>query len=329
MTARSDFLIGAQIGAESSYGTGVTAGKKLPLLELDISPEMMQRQFRGAGQKYPNARVKHREWAVGTYRMPLGFAELVYPLASLFGAPVPAQIGVTGGYTWAFTTNKAAADTPKSFTMQVGDPSAAQEVNGGLFTSLDLTVTQDEATASGAILGQTWDDSATLDSSPTLIEQVPVSINQFDVFIDTTYGGIGSTKWTKPHEFSLRIPEKYQPQTVLNSAYTSFVEPVEVPLEDITGTLVVMDDAQARSLSSAMRASTLPAYFLQVKAVGANIGTSADYTFKVNLSVKLTNTRARRGVQSTYAREFDFALVADTTMASPVEFTLVNKLSSL
>jgi hypothetical protein len=329
MAARSDFLIGAQIGAESSYGTGVTAGKKFPLLELDISPEMMQRQYRGAGFKYPNGRVKHREWATGTYRMPLGFAELVYPLSSLFGAPTPAQIGVTGGYTWAFTTNKTAADTPKSFTAQVGDASAAQEVNGLLFNSLDITISQDEATASGAVIGQTWDDAATLDTVSSTLEQVPVSINQFDVFIDTTYGGLGTTKWAKPYEFSLRIPEKYQPQTVLNSTYPSFVEPVEVPLEDITGTLVVMDDAQARSLSSAMRASTLPVYFLQMKAVGANIGALADYLLKINLGVKLTNTRARRGVQSTYAREFDFALFADTSMASPIEATLVNKLTAL
>src|ERR1044072_2287948 len=246
MAARSDFLVGAQIGAESTFGTGVTAGKKLPLLELDISPEMMQRQDRGAGFKYPNGRVLGRQWAVGTYRMPLTFSELVYPLSSLFGAPTPAQIGATTGYTWAFVTSKTAADTPKSFTMQVGDASAAQEVNGGLFTSLDISVSQEEATASGSILGQVWDDAATLDSSPTLIEQVPVSINQFDVFIDTAYGSIGGTKWTKTYELNLRIPEKYQPQTVLNSAYTSFVEPVEVPLEDITGTLVVMDDSQAR-----------------------------------------------------------------------------------
>lgn len=329
MAARSDFLVGAQIGAESVYGTGVTAGKKFPLLELDISPEMMQRQYRGAGFKYPNARVKHREWATGTYRMPLSFSELVYPLSSLFGAPTPAQIGATTGYTWAFTTSKTAADSPKSFTAQVGDATAAQEVNGLLFNSLDITVGQDEATVSGDILGQVWDDAATLDAIGSTLEQVPVSINQFDVFIDTTYAALGTTKWTKPYEFNLRIPRKYEPQTVLNTTYPSFVEAVEIPLEDVTGTLVVMDDTQARALSAAMRGPTLPPYFLQIKAIGANIGALADYTFKLNLGVKLTNTRARRGVQNTYAREFDFALFADTSMASPIEITLVNKLSAL
>src|SRR5687768_9945456 len=125
MVARSDFLVGAQIGSESSYGVGVTAGKKLPLLELDLPPEMQTRKFRGAGYKYTNGLVKGREWVGGTYRMPLSFSEMVYPLSSLFGAPTPAQIGATTGYTWAFTTSKTAADTPKSFTAQIGDASAA------------------------------------------------------------------------------------------------------------------------------------------------------------------------------------------------------------
>lgn len=102
--ARPDVLIGSQIGVESTHGTGVTANKKLLDLNFMFDMNLQTKFSRAMGNKFMTTGTKEREWSTGNYSADVpGYNSLAYILAGLF--PItsgPTQIGVTGGYTWAF-----------------------------------------------------------------------------------------------------------------------------------------------------------------------------------------------------------------------------------
>ena len=80
-----------------------------------------------------------------------------------------------GSYRFRFTNacisrvgSSVKNDSPKTFTMERGDASLGQRVPYGIFNSLTVTITRQDCTVSGNILGQAVTDPFTLTSSPTL-----------------------------------------------------------------------------------------------------------------------------------------------------------------
>jgi hypothetical protein len=66
-----------------------------------------------------------------------------------------------------------------------------------------------------------------------------------------------------------------------------------------------------------------------VKAVGANIGTSADYTLQMDFAVKLKNATPQEDVDGVYGYSFEFEVMDDATMGRPYSINVVNILTGL
>lgn len=327
--ARPDVLIVNQLGVETTPGTPVAASKRLLDLMISFGPNMMTEFFRAHGYKYPTAGVRHRNYSIGKYEGALGYNSIVYALSSLFGHGTVTQIGATAGYTWPIATNSSAADAFKTFTMQDGDASAAQQVANSAFTSLNIEFGEESLKINGDVIAGPIDNSATLTSSPTEIAEKPVSVADIDWYIDTTGAGLGTTKWTDVLRASLSIPAKVVPKMVQNTSYPGFRELVEVAVEQSKLTIVAENNSQTRGIYDAMNAKSLPFRFIRMKAVGDNIGASADYTVQGDLSMKLEKAEPLRNIMGVYAYQFDFRISHDKTWGKAMDWSVVNVLTAL
>jgi hypothetical protein len=329
--ARPDVLIGNQIGVESTHGTGVTANKNLLDLSFMFDMNLQTKFSRAMGKKYITTGTKEREWSTGSYNADVpGYNSLAYILAGLF--PItsgPTQIGVTGGYTWAFAPTTSADDAYKSYTVQAGDASAAEEVNNFSLLSMNVNFGEQDLSISGDAIGNIIDTAATLDSSPTDVAAIPLSISDLNWYSDTSYGAIGGTQWTDILSASLAFPAIRGTKFVQNSSYGGFKELVAIPVEGAELTITAEYNSQTRAFVDAQRVDSLPVRFIQSKFVGDNIGTSADYTWKNNYAVKLMACTPRRNVQGVYAYDMRYKLVHSSAMGGAFASTLINTVSAL
>ncbi|MFN7948381.1 MAG: hypothetical protein U0Z53_23720 [Blastocatellia bacterium] len=328
--ARNAVNIVTQIGVETVKGTAVAAGKLLPSLAVSFKPKLGTKFYRSNGYKLANTGLLNRNSTEGSYEGPLTYSEIVYPLSGWIGCTTgPTQIGTTGAYTWIFKPASKGADAQaKSFTVQRGDAAAAQQVAYTQFTSFGYELTREECRMSGGLIAQRINNAATLTASPTEVEKRPVSANDLDVWLDATFAGIGTTKLTDVYKVSFEGPDKFGEKWVLNSANPAWSEATEIAYDP---KLVVEAEynAQMRALYDALIADVLPVRYVRIKAVGENLGTSADETFQHDLAVKLEAAEELSDLEGVYGYRFAFRVVDDATFGGSHTLTVVNKIAAL
>jgi hypothetical protein len=79
-------------------------------------------------------------------------------------------------------------------------------VAGAIINALTIALSRQEATVSGGLIGLLLDNGASLTSSPTTLSNLPVTGNMWQCFLDTTFGGIGTTLLTDVFSASVVFP---------------------------------------------------------------------------------------------------------------------------
>ena len=328
MAARADVNIVTQIGVETTSGTGVAANKRLPSLDIEFSPEHTKQFFRGSGYKFNTIGVMNKNWAVGSYKGPLNYAELAYVFSSYSNYAAPADVG-TGGKGWTFNPDIDGEDTIKSYTIERGDSTDANKMLYGVFNSADIEITRDSGTISGSVLGRAFSTGNSLTATPTTIANKPVSMNDMSIYLDSASGSLGSTKLTDVFRVSIKLPNKYDLKWVIDAAETSWDDIVS---QYMTPKLTIEAEltSQMRTLYNTLKADNVGNYFFRALAVGENIGAGADYTWRFSSALQLTDAKEqRRGNGDVYAFNFEFEIMADTTWAKAWELYLINEVASL
>lgn len=331
---RPDVLLVNQLGVETTPGTNVTAGKRMTSIGWELSREGNYRFYRHPGNKYARTGARHRRWAAGPYTGVLDYNQIIWPLASICGHSGTPTTVDTNGKRWLFQPNPATADSSKHYTMQQGDATAAEEAPYGTFTGLNIDFGEGdsgELDIGGDVIAQAIDGSVSLDSVSATIADSAVSIGDVDWYVDSTYGGVGTTKITDVLRAGLNIPSKLGPKFVQNTSYSSWRELVEGPLEDAQLSLTIENNSQTRALIDAMDTDSLPLRYFQCKALGNVVGaTTQQEQFKANFACKLAGPpRTVRNIQRVIAYELPLKLVDDPTMGRPFEFDVVNVISAL
>lgn len=329
MTTRSSLNILTQIGVEdpNAKGTPVACGTKLPGLEIDLTPTTVTKFYRSSGKKYFSTGVLHKTSSKGTYKGPLSFTESVYVFSSYVNSADPSAIGTTTAEQWDFLPNDTGPDNTKTITVQRGDATLAKQTAYVQFNSVQVKITRDTAEINGNLLGQAMDDGASMTASPTEIAQVPISGNKIDLYIDSTFGGIGTTNYGSPYEVNINLPDKYKENWVLNSGQASWKDLVEAATEPLLDILIEYN-AQAQALYLAMKANNLPTYYLRVKCTGPAIGSSG-YLWQGDFAIKFKGADEVKDKDGVYAYKFMFEIVDDATMGRPYSFRVINKLTTL
>lgn len=328
MAARADVNIITQLGIETTPGTAVATTVKFPSIDVEFSPEHTKQFFRGAGQKFNTIGVMNKNWAAGSYKGPLNYTELAYIFSSYANYAAPANVG-TGGKGWTFNPALSAEDTIKTYTLERGDSNDAAKVSNAVFNSADIEITRDTGTISGSVICKNFSFGNTLTAANSFIANQPVSMNDMSVYLDTSSAGLGGTKLTDVFRVSIKLPNKYDLKWVIDAAETSWDDIVS---QYMTPKMTIEAEAtsQMRTLYNSLKADNVSNYFFQAKAVGENIGASADYTWRFSSAVQMTDAKEnRRGNGDVYAYTFDFEIMGDTTWTKAWELYLVNTLASL
>lgn len=336
MSARPSVTIVSQLGVEVTPGTAVAANRFLPTYSLLPKLKRETKQFRSQGSKYQTTSVRHKQMADGGFEGVLDYNSFVYVLNGLT-VPVatPAAIsGSTTGKKWAFRPVSRALDNPKTFTVERGDSVAGDQFSYCQLTSLTVDWGQDDLKVSGNLFARTQTPGVTMTASPTSIAERPVERGQIDVFLDSSFGAIGTTQITDPFEEQMQLGEKFKPKFVHNTTYKSFKDGVEVA-PSLVFSFMSEHNSQSRAyLADVIANDTL--HYMRVKATGLDLSTAVDGSVtelvQFDLAGKFTEAEEIMDAlgQGVYAYRYHFVALDDPNgMGRPWQVDVQNVLTGL
>lgn len=280
-----------QLADEATPGTAETSGfRRLPGMTFRLSPERQQEMVRGSGYKSTTTMVDNGGMANGTYSGPVDFNEIIWPLNGLVGGVITTPGGGTLTRRHTFTPAATGRDTnQKTFTCEMGDSDACQVATFLQFRSWQLDVQRRGLSQqSGNLFSRYPDDGNSLTSSGLVtVAQRPVAGPMWDIYADSTYGALGSTKVASCYRAGFAVGDKYNPFWVLNSSYPSFKDTVEIA-HDITGLFATAHNAASRAFFDLIAGGTNPTYYLRFVAQGALIEGSLYEKITLDFAAKFT-----------------------------------------
>ena len=117
-----------QIGAESTIGTAVPAGKLLECFDwvFGINGDVVD--YTPTGHKYVNVQEENTEWTDITLGGEMDYNGLIYPAGGVFGAVTPAAHGSSSvAKDWIYTPPVFGSVAPQTYTLQQGDSTRAHQ----------------------------------------------------------------------------------------------------------------------------------------------------------------------------------------------------------
>lgn len=326
MSERASLLQGIQLGVETTSGTGVAANKKLQATSISTGIKAEVKKFRPTGSKFNTISALGKEWVEGDITGQLSYTDWVYLASSGLQYTAPDQQESTVAYLWANTPSHSAVDTIKTFTVEEGGAVRAHKFAYGLVNSLGYSITRDEATVKGKIIGQNISDAITLTSTPTEIPIVPVLPSDISVYMDTLYSDIGETKLLRVLKIDFDTGERFGTVWPIDAAQASFAAHVETePTAEFK--LLLAADAVGMGLLTSMRAGTKK--FFRVEAVGETIEDTYTYKWTHDICATVTDVSPFSDEDGIYAIEWTFTATYDSDLTKAFSFSTVNKLTAL
>lgn len=333
--ARATIAQRTQLVLETTYGVlpASPAWQRLPTLAIKPKPNLEAVAYREQGRKFASVVVPNREWSSATFDGALTFSELPFIYASLFSppSPNPPAAGASGERSWTMKPSNDTPDTPATYTMQHGDTSAnGIQVGGLVVTDATMEITRQACKLSGTMIGLPWTTAQTLavNGSPvgatvTDVENIPVQPGYLSVYLDPTFGAIGTTKLTRFLSLHFAVTGRWHPEWVLDNALGSYLQLVE-GTPSATITVKMEADAAAMALFAQYRAGTIA--YLQMRT-GANapaIG-STYYALTLAVPVEVKNATEYSDEGGVYAIGFEFEPIADVTAGYPMQIITTSR----
>lgn len=330
MADRALVFEGAQIGVETVYGTSVAANKKLQAMDITLSPAGEVDVYGPQGQKYDTLSILNREWATGDVGGRPSYTELQYPLSSvLTTAVITTPAGGTLSRDWDWTPANTAPDTPKSFTVERGQPGAglADKVTGFVLTELGFTFSRTGGVdMSGTGIARALQTGQTLTSSPTALALTPVAPGQVSVYVDDTFAALGTTKLLRDFSAEFRIGDRFAPVWPLNAALTSFDAVIETkPTTSLA--LTLGNDTVGQGYLATMRGGAKK--YVRIEAVGPIIETTIPYLFRIDACVVVADAPSGGDVDGLSTLDWTFTPIYDATMGAAFTVKLRNTATAL
>ncbi len=319
---------GIQIGAETTPGTGVAAGKLLNYLSLEPGINIGFNRFRPMGQKVAGAIVPNQDFTEWNVAGQGSYSELIYPFCSCLVNVSPSTVD-TSAKLWTFTPAARTEDTVKTYTVEAGSATRAQKATYVLFSGIELTFNRsDGVTLGGSAFGQQITDNIVLTSSPTGVEDVPILPTHLDVYVDPTSGALGTTKLTRDFNAVFRVTDRFGQVWPINSTLPSFGAHVEVE-PTVQMELTVAADTQGMGFLTNARAGDTR--FLRMAAVSTALAgaATAKYQLLIDMAGKISNINAFDDEEGVKVLTYTFDAVYDATWAKYLTIGLQNKTAAL
>jgi hypothetical protein len=326
---------GLYLQRETTPGTAVTNAMRRYLgIKGRVGYEVEKERFRASGYKIDTANNVLTEMGTADIEVIQDYNAMLPLLSGAFGAPVTTAlplpaVGDVQAYEHVFTLNPRAADARATFTAIWGDASRALQVTNWAFNALTIGVQRNELSLSSSAILRAPTTGATVPTAGvTEVPQIPVRASTCNVYLDTTWANLGTTKLQALYSTEIGFGAKYSPDWVVNSELPSFSELLENGDADFTQSLQVGFDATAQSLIDA--ALQGGKRFVRVACTGPLINSADRYSLRVDTSVDLTPTDVGESViGNSVAVNFDGTLEVDATSGQVARARLVNALSGL
>jgi hypothetical protein len=319
MPHRSTINQNTQIGVESTAGTSVPANKLLRWGNWKFGIEAEVKTYRGTGRKYAVSSALNKEWSSGSVDGPLDFNALIYPLNGAMGTGTIAVSGTSAtAKTHTFIPPISGNTSNKTYSFENGETATrAQKFAYGLFTKFGYKGTRDEFTCSAALIGQLTSDNITMTASPTTIALAPSSANQWNVWMDATSAGLGTTQLVNVADIEFEMSDIYGPAWFINRSASSWTAHIDKPPK---ATFKITQEADASGMLplASMRAGTTQ--YIRAEAQGNQIasdGPGAVYNgFVHDMAVKFVKPTEWKDQDGIYAITWECEIIEDSAWGS-------------
>lgn len=316
-----------QIGVESTPQTGVPANKKFQGISIAPAIKLEAQSFRAIGNKFPTVAAPGKEWVTAKITGFPTYDEIVYLLSGLV-YEAPTQQGASAAYKWLHSPQLSAADTYKTFSVEMGDAARAQKFYGGQVTSLGFDFARSGISLNAEMIGLAIQDAITMTGTPTTLPAVPILPTQVDIKVaDTAAGLTGASALTRAISASWNLANRWAMPWMLGVAQTAFVAGVEAEPK-LTAKLKLAADATGLGLLTQMRAGSTK--FMRIKATGALIASTYYYDMQTDLSLKVVGEPSEFSDEDgIYAIEWNFEGFYDTTWTKTILVSVINTTTAL
>jgi hypothetical protein len=257
----------------------------------------------------------------------LNYSEIVYLLNTLVLGVITTPAGGTTSRKHKFSPTATGTDAFKTLTVQEGDATAAIQMAYGLLVDFGLTVNDSGADVTGTMIGFA-PTNVSLTGSPTTIAQLPIGPREIDIYIDPTFGALGTTKVSDALSYNFSLANKQVKKRVLNTTYQSFKDTVEgVP--NLQAGFVTEHNLQSRNIYAGVTAASNPVQYVRLKATGPIIEGAIPYSFQLDLAAQIIDMNQQE-VESVWGYEYVLNPVYDSAFGNKLcDIEVVNTLTAL
>jgi hypothetical protein len=319
-----------QIGKETTPGTGVAASKLLNYTSFDLDPQVETVEFRPMGSKVAGTILPGKDYTNLSISGQGSYQELPYLLSSLLTDVTPTTSD-TSAKTWLYEPTNRTENTKARYTIEQGSATRAGKVTYGSVNSLEVTFNRENGvTISGSGFAQQYQDNIALTGSPTSVTEAPILPTHLNVYVDTTFAGIGTTKLTRDFNAVWRCNDIAGMVWPINSANASFAADVEI-VPTVEMELQASADSAGMGFLTAVRAGSTR--YIRLEAISTVLAGAATAFYKVWIdgAMKVKSVGGFDDVDGLKVVNWTLGAVQDTTFSTTAftRVTVVNTLASL
>lgn len=331
MSIPASVLSTTQIGVEVTPGTPVAATDILAASSVMFDFDVDIEEFRAQGYKTNTGVIFNEEQSSFNLTGKPTYDEIVYWFNTLLDTGAIVLEGATDANSHTFIPDPDGADTLKTLTIEKANSVRSYEVPHCQLNQLTFTVRRSPGGSSidisGSGFGQEIDDGITPTPALTQLPFVPMIPNQFDLFIDDTAAGLGTTGFTDTFEVIWTYGPKFNQFKSLDSSEPSFTGVYEVATPS-TMQLRFPRNAVSSALIADMRASTTK--FIRLASSGAADAIESGFTYEFTLDFAgQIMTPAMSDQDGLETISFTFTNISDPTWDQSLEVVVQNALAAL
>lgn len=318
----------SQLGVETTHGTSVAASKLWHGLQLALAPSGDFAEFGPQGYKVNTLAYPLTEFVAGQFTGAADFQALTVGLCSAIVNPTATRnIPSTGlSYTRVFALNPRAPDTYASFTAEIGDSTLARKSTFVYANGIEIEFSRRGFSWTAPAVGQTFTSGITLTASPTEIPAIPIIPKSSDVYLDSAFGSIGTTKLLSNFSGRFRLTDRRATKWPMNSALSSFSDAYEIK-PTIELMLTMEADATSDTFLTPMRAGDTR--YVRIVYTGNNIETTYDYEFQMDFAVKVVQVPTYDDQDGLQVSPWVFRPISDSNLPGGFSFSLTNTIAAL
>lgn len=262
-----------QIGAEVTPGVAVAATHRLDDLAFVWGIKGTFKTTAGTGRKYASVQQLNTEWSEASITGAMDFNAMTYLLASAMGIATPAAHGASAvAKDWIFDAILSGSRQPQTYSIEQGEAATrAQKFAYGLINTFGYKITRQDASITATMLAQQVADGITMTASPTPIPLLPITGQEFNVYLDPTGANLGMTQLLEFLQVDFSMGNIYGPFWPLNRANASYAAHIDLKPATIVK-IMTEADAVGMALLTSMRAGSTQ--FLRVQGQGGVIDNS-------------------------------------------------------